>query len=161
MAGYEDITRVSFPQTGIDYIYQHLRDAGSKGMECVALLAGTTDQHIFQITTVIVPQQEARRSPDGLSYHVKGEELERINYDLYKKGLKLFGQIHSHPSEAYHSEADDELAIITTLGGLSIVVPYFAEPPCGVPDWAVYRLTKNNYWLELDALEVQELILIT
>jgi proteasome lid subunit RPN8/RPN11 len=43
--------------------------------------------------------------------------------------LVLAVQIHSHPEEAFHSEADNHLAALQHLNAISIVVPYFGNIP--------------------------------
>ena len=80
------------------------------------------------------------------------------NLWLYENKLKLLAQIHSHPSEAYHSKTDDEFPIMTTLGGLSIVVPYFAKHRLNHLDWAYYRLFSETNWIELNQSEIKNLI---
>jgi len=71
----------------------------------------------------------------------------------------LIAQVHSHPTEAYHSEADDRFAIVTAEGGLSLVVPNFGNAPLDPRLWAIYRLTCGE-WRELDAKESQTFISI-
>jgi hypothetical protein len=56
--------------------------------------------------------------------------------------------VHSHPTEAYHSETDDRYAIVTEDGGHSLVVPDFARHPMALSGCAIYRLHRGS-WLEL------------
>ena len=93
-------------------------------------------------------------------YAVEGEELHRINVWLYENKMKLIAQIHSHPSEAYHSEADDRFPIVDTYGGVSIVVPDFATGIITLNDWAIYRLSLNKTWDKLTNRQVNSLFLI-
>jgi hypothetical protein len=69
----------------------------------------------------------------------------------------LIAQVHSHPNEAYHSEADDEYAIVTAEGGLSFVVPNFGKAPLDPTIWAIYRLTQGE-WRGLNMNEAKLLI---
>jgi len=81
-----------------------------------------------------------------------------MNVILHKHGWNLIAQVHSHPGEAYHSDTDDDLAVINQLGGLSIVVPDFAREDFSLETAAVYRRVPDNAWLELSPVEAKSLI---
>lgn len=160
MKGFLDIKCFEFKETKIKEAYSFLRKTGKKSYEAVALFAGQVEGNKVFIKEVIYPMQKSSRSFYGLNYKVDGEELHRINLWLYKNKLKLVAQIHSHPKEAYHSETDDEFPMITTLGGLSIVVPFFAKSPLNYLEWAYFRLLSETRWEELNLPEIKELIKI-
>jgi len=90
---------------------------------------------------------------------VDGPELHRINVWLYEHEMTLIAQIHSHPTDAYHSETDDAIPIITTPGGLSLVVPDFARGPADLTTYAIFRLSESGDWKEL-ASDVSELTIM-
>lgn len=140
--------------------YSFLRKAGNKSFEAVALFVGIIEGNKAIIKNVISPLQESSRSHYGLMYTVDGTELNRINLWLYKNKLKIIAQIHSHPGKAYHSETDDEYPIVTTLGGLSIVVPNFAQETINHHNWAYYRLISETNWKELSQSEIEKIIKI-
>lgn len=160
MCGFLNIKNFEFQQKCINDAYSFLRKVGDKSYEAVALFAGKVENDIAYISEVICPLQESSKSKFGLMYTVDGKELHRINMWLYENRLKLIAQIHTHPTEAYHSETDDDFPIITTLGGLSIVVPYFAQDKLNHLGWAYYRLISETYWVELNQSEVEQLIKI-
>jgi hypothetical protein len=160
MTGFLDIKRVILPYQNAEFAFKYLREAGNDFVEGVALFAGVEDGESFFIKSTIVPRQTAYSIERGLLYSIEGDELHRINVHLYENNLSLISQIHSHPKEAYHSETDDAFPIITTVGGLSIVVPNFASDPIDINNWAVYRLTLNNTWQELDKQTRNNLISI-
>lgn len=160
MNGFLDITYFEIQNDCLNQAYSFLKKAGTKSFEAVALFAGRIENCNAFISEVVCPLQESSRSEYGLMYTVDGKELHRINLWLYKNNLKLIAQIHSHPTEAYHSETDDEFPIVTTLGGLSIVVPYFAKDTLNHLDWAYYRLLSETHWKELDKSEIEQLIKI-
>ena len=95
-----------------------------------------------------------------MGYRIEEEDLARLADHLADHGLVLPAQVHSHPGDAYHSEADDADPIVATLGGVSIVVPDFASGPVSPSTWAVYRLVPSEGWVELTADEVDDLIVI-
>lgn len=138
--------------------YEFMRDVGELGCEGLVLLVGKASESVFEVTDVWVPIQRVHRSEDGVGVVVDAEELHRINVALYSAGLELVGQVHSHPTDAYHSHTDDEFAIANTVGAISIVVPDFAAGAFQLEDCAVYRLASSGEWLELSSTATRGLI---
>jgi hypothetical protein len=66
-------------------------------------------------------------------------------------------QVHSHPTEAYHSETDDTYPIVTVRGGLSLVVPDFGRAGLLGDGVACYRLGFSG-WDELSFEEAKRII---
>ena len=64
------------------------------------------------------------RSQHGLE--ARATELPRLNVLLHERNLTLVAQLHSHPTNAYHSSTDDTYPIVTRAGRISLVVPDFA-----------------------------------
>lgn len=158
MIGFSDIKTLEIPILKIQEVYSHLRYAGTKMTEGVALLSGKREGNIFKVLNTIIPKQEAYSHKGGLLYTVDADELHRINVWLYRNSQQLICQIHSHPSEAYHSDTDDAYPIIATIGGVSIVIPDFGFGDIDPNLWAVYRLNNINSWVELTAKEVSTTI---
>lgn len=142
----KEVTTIKLPLSVVQRTHSHLFDAGVRGLEGIALWVGVHDRDVFQVRDVIVPHQQGIRSDHGLAVTVSGTELHRINIHLYKSGLRLIAQIHSHPTHAYHSEMDNEYAIATALGSFSLVVPDFARDPFSIEHCAIYRLTPSTWW---------------
>lgn len=140
------IGTVLLPRSVAAATHAHLQAAGRRGLEGMALWAGVQEDRTFGVREVIAPRQQGIRSDHGLAVVVDGQELHRINLHLYRSGLRLLAQIHSHPTEAYHSAMDDECAIATTLGSFSLVVPDFAREPLRLERCAMYRLTARPWW---------------
>jgi hypothetical protein len=69
----------------------------------------------------------------------ESDELARLNMYLYRNGLELVAQVHTYPTEAYRSSADDQYAIATTIGCYSIVVPNFAVVNYALSEWRSSR----------------------
>jgi hypothetical protein len=133
-----------------------LQDFGAQGNEGLVLWLGNIEDTVATIQGVLVPPQESIRSEDGVGYFVTTETLFHLNRFLSEKRLRLIAQVHSHPTEAYHSDTDDRYAIVTTEGGFSLVVPYFARAAHTLPEWAVYRLQQGQ-WLELSPRDTQQI----
>lgn len=140
------VNEVLVPQRVVDATQTHLRAAGRRGLEGMALWAGRQDGACFEVTDAVIPRQQGHRTDHGLAVSVPGVELHRINMLLHRAGLRLVAQVHSHPTEAFHSDTDDRYAIATALGCLSLVVPDFAVRPFALHDCAAYRLTRRRWW---------------
>lgn len=145
-ASLTDVSTVLLPASVVRETHAHLRAVGRRGLEGVALWAGVQEGATFGVSEAIVPRQDGVRTEHGLMVSVDGPELQRINLHLYRAGLRLLAQVHSHPTHAYHSAMDDEYAIATALGSFSIVVPDFAEAPFSVAGCATYRLSARPWW---------------
>ena len=98
------------------------------------------------------PKQTAYRLDSGLCVRVEADELHRLNVWLYENTERLAIQVHTHPTEAFHSDTDDAYPIVTTLGGLSLVVADFARHGVQGPGTALYRLSSTG-WKELSAAD--------
>jgi hypothetical protein len=144
-----------------DFVLQaqdHLQAMGKNGCEGVTLWAGKLENDIFTVTATIIPDQLHIRLSSGVCYYVDGKELHRINVWLYKHKMTLIAQLHSHPSNAFHSSTDDSFPIVTLLGSISIVVPDFASEPFSITNCAVYRLFASG-WVQLTSNQVKNLFI--
>ena len=159
--GYLNIEKIILPYQCLEKAYNKMREAGQSRLEGVALFAGKEEGTTFKIETTIVPEQQAMSLEDGLLYAVDGEELHRINVWLYENKMSLIAQIHSHPTRAFHSSTDDAYPIVATVGGISIVVPDFASRAIDISTWAVFRLSQEQGWIELNQTEKNNLFEIT
>ena len=139
-----------------------MQEFGTHGWELLILWLGEIDEAtgIGHVREAFVPDQEPITSEDGVGYFVRGNTLFELNKALSVSGLRLIAQVHSHPREAFHSEADDRYAIVTAEGGLSLVVPNFGASGDSPTDWAIYRLT-SRAWIQLPADEVELLFEVT
>jgi len=146
MTSLSNIETVFLPKKLANKTQLFLRTVGQSRKEGLALWVGSIDGRTFRITNILVPRQRGIRSDDGVCVVVSSEEMLRINMELHQSGLFLIGQIHSHPTEAFHSEMDDENAIANRVGSLSLVVPDFAAADFSIATCAVYRLSADGTW---------------
>lgn len=161
MIGFLDVKTVVVPESVVQHGHKFLRATGAGGREGLVLWVGRREGPTFFVTDLVIPEQKGIRTMDGVCVVVEGPALARLNADLYKGQLQLIAQVHSHPGAAYHSETDDNYAIATKIGCLSLVIPNFANRPFSLAECAVYRLNTAGKWLELSNCEVDELIHIT
>lgn len=125
-----------------------LRSVGEDGLEGFALWSGRRlEAEQFLFSSCIIPEQNAMVTSSGLLVTVEGLTLFNVNKLVHERGETLAAQVHSHPTEAYHSDTDDTYPLVTILGGLSIVIPDFARnAPEDLDRWAWYRLSKRAKW---------------
>jgi hypothetical protein len=135
-----------------------LQTVGLQRQEGLVLWVGKVLDKKVRVTQLFVPRQRGIHTADGVCAVVDSDEMYRINVELFKSGLRLIAQIHSHPTEAYHSETDDEHAIANTIGCLSLVVPDFGAGDFNLANTAVYRLSQSGEWVELDQRSADALI---
>jgi hypothetical protein len=153
----ETITRFVVPAAIVQKTDAQLRAAGHAHSECFVLWSGVQEGETFQIRTAYIPRQTAYKFSDGLCVRVEGDELHRLNVWLFEPGERLAVQVHSHPTEAYHSETDDTYPIVTVRGGLSLVVPDFGRAGLLGIGVAYYRLSTSG-WDELSQGEAERIV---
>jgi hypothetical protein len=146
-----DVREFIVPIELLDQTLEPLQKAGLKGYEAFVLWGGqflTADR--FEFMSAYVPEQTTSRGAEGLLVYVDGEALFRVNRAFYERGLVLAGQVHSHPTDAYHSSTDDAYPLATLVGALSGVVPDFGDGGRKrLDDWAWYRLVAAGEWAPL------------
>lgn len=132
-----------------------LRAGGAAGCERLVLWLGRRRDGGFNVTGGIVPPQECERD----RFLVPPSGMAAVFDKLRCERLVVVAQVHSHPGDAFHSEADDELAMVRHKGAFSIVVPRFAR---GVSvhsflrDAAVFRLSGDNIWEPMSGLQAHQ-----
>ena len=128
-----------------------LQAAGRRSEERVVLwLAEVSSQEPFSITEVYEPEQVT----DIDYFRLPPRSLRALASHLRARRLKVVAQVHSHPKEAFHSEVDDEWAIIRQVGALSLVLPDFARettPETFLGLVAIYELSRRNAWIRVPA----------
>ncbi|MEZ0579253.1 hypothetical protein [Nocardioides sp. MH1] len=136
------------PNTVLDPTLDFLRAAGQGGYEGFVVWGGRLlDDTTLAFTSCYVPKQTAHKTASGLLVTVDGEALFNMNRAFYNQGEVAAGQVHSHPTDAYHSETDDHFPLVTLAGALSLVIPDFATHGREAIDrWAWYRLVGEGVW---------------
>ncbi len=152
----KDVKTVTLSESVLAETNQALRMYGERGYEGFVLWFGTIEDQCAYVERVYVPTQDSIQSEEGVGYLVSNNTLFELNKFLSETGLRMIAQVHSHPGRAYHSATDDQYAVVTIEGGLSLVVPYFARGPADIMQWAVYRLN-HGFWNELSLRETRDL----
>ena len=157
MSTFESIREFVVSGDLCDATDQQLREAGLDENERFILWSGVVRDDRLLVRTSHCPKQTAYRLAGGLCVRVEADELHQLNVWLYENTERLAIQVHSHPTEAFHSDTDDDYPIVTTLGGLSLVVPNFARYGVRGPETALYRLSSTG-WLGLSPTEARRVL---
>jgi hypothetical protein len=141
------------PGALIDRSLELLREAGKARSERVIFWLGKRQASApCLVEDLYLPVQEASRD----YFHLPASSMTQLMGALASKRLALLAQIHSHPGEAFHSEADDRWAVVRHRGALSIVIPEFASGVT-VRNFnqfaAVFRLSAGDDWELISADE--------
>ena len=135
----------------MDDTISFLRQVGSNGLEGFVIWGGQliSETHLeFQRT--YIPKQKGLVTESGLLVLVDGDALFEVNREAHELHHILAAQVHTHPTEAYHSDTDDHYPLVTLKGALSIVIPDFAKhAPNDFQRWAWYRLKDYGIWTPL------------
>ncbi len=144
-----DVKTFLVPRQIADASVTTMQAAGRQGAEAFLAWPGKfeDDGQTFRFSRAVFPAQTAYRTTSGLLVKIDGQALFELNRGCHQQGEIVGGQIHSHPTGAYHSEADDALALVRLQGGLSIVVPDFARAGLtGADRWSVHQLDAEGRW---------------
>ena len=142
------VRRFRIKASAIHETVEAIRSAGKDGYELFVIWSGTRDGDVFTVAKVHIPDQVSYKLDGGLCVRIDGTELHRLNVWLYETQQIIGVQVHSHPTDAYHSETDDNYPIATLDGSLSIVLPFFGRDGWESSNIAAYRLGRNG-WVEL------------
>lgn len=160
MTPLTEVSIVEVPAAALDECRQHFRRMGEQQSEGIALLVGPPSSPRFTISQALIPKQFGLATEDGISIWVDEEELHRLNVWLFDNHLTILCQVHSHPTNAYHSSVDDDFAISAAAGSFSIVVPDFAANAIDLGRCAVFRLSPRDGWVEMRAADVERMFRI-
>jgi hypothetical protein len=145
-----DASRFELPRALAEDCYRALRERGRGGDELFIALTGiVAEGGSVELRHALVPEQICHHTPEGLLVTIGGEAIFELNRVSYERGEILAAQIHAHPGQAYHSGADDQLALVRLPGALSIVVPDFAAGPLREKRWSVHRRDEEGRWRPL------------
>lgn len=133
----------------------HFHLAARRKSECVVLLLGRRIGSEIVVSEVWRPEQRAGKG----FFHIPPASMQALFTRLRAGRLMVAGQVHTHPMEAFHSQADDAWAIIRHQGALSLVLPYFARATTVssfLADLASFTLSADDTWEEIPPTVLHE-----
>lgn len=141
-------TTLLYPASVITETLRFLQASGQKSCEGIVLWLGGREGSNINIKVVYEPAHRAEADV----FHIPPNSMLQLKEYLRKNRLFIAAQVHSHPSEAFHSRADDQWAIVRHAGALSIVLPRFAlqtTPATFFDHAATFKLSETNRWEQL------------
>jgi hypothetical protein len=136
-----------------------LQSAGNCNSEGVVLWLGRRTDAAVAVEESYVPIQDA----DVDYFRIPPGAIADLLSHLGATHRSVAAQVHSHPKEAFHSDADDRWAIVRHRGALSLVVPWFGHQTSVdtfVRDIAAFRLSSSNTWEEISPSDVHREVVI-
>jgi hypothetical protein len=124
--------------------FGHLRRCGAGRRECVVYLTGPAGDPEL-IDGVVHPRHAA--GPAG--YDLDSAAIGELWGELLESQRSIRMQAHTHPSAAYHSTRDDALAIVSTPGFLSLVIPDFAQGEVDLDGAFLAERTTDGRWVQI------------
>ena len=149
----EKKNQILLPLSILHKTLEKLREFGEKFEEGFIIWAGSEENSNLVVGEMLIPEQENT----FICYFVSESEVHKINVLLNKQNLVAIAQIHSHPSNAFHSSIDDDYAILHLPYSYSIVVPNFGhiEEPITLDNFAFYKLIHNK-WKKIPTKKVRK-----
>jgi hypothetical protein len=140
------------PQDVLQKTREYLRLSKKHQVEVILLWsAGKEDSHTKHVKKVWLPRQLSAEA----YFEIPSEELFELNKELFKTRQVLVAQVHTHPTKAFHSETDDEYALVDHVGGYSIVVPDFGTVAPSDFEKCAYFVREPHAWRELSTQEAR------
>jgi hypothetical protein len=137
-----------------------LRASGERNSEGIVLWLGRRGLDGISVEKVWCPPHRA----GTLFFEIPEAAMTQLFKELRGSRQMIAAQVHSHPRKAFHSKADDDLAVVRHVGALSLVVPYFArdtDVESFSEDAASFVLTTSNEWTEIIKEELRAHLRIT
>jgi proteasome lid subunit RPN8/RPN11 len=137
-----------------------LQRGGAATCEAVVLWLGSGPHGEERVLEAYRPDQVAAED----FFRIPPTAMKQLMSHLRRTSLHVAAQVHSYPGRAYHSDADDQWAIVRHYGALSLVVPRFARGTTVanfIDQIAAYRLSDDNEWIAVPDEDVPQAIEVT
>jgi hypothetical protein len=143
------IERLLIPESVLRNTITGLSYAAGREMLCYWLGIEAGLQMGFSasiVTTVAFPRVESAYS----EFHLVEGQMGLITAWCAKHGMWLLAQVHTHPTDEPHSEADECWPASHRRGFLSVVFPFFASmSSVRTPAWRAYESEGDGVWTEI------------
>ena len=124
--------------------------------EALVLWGGVVLDRTSIVTGLYLPTHD----PQGACVALTTEEARWVVRRLRARDEKLLAQVHSHPSEAFHSPGDDRRAASYHPGYYSVVVPGYGTGVATI-DQCTVHLYDGDKFTPLSNSEASDLIQVT
>ena len=142
---------------GTSYVHQTLSGlalGGDREMLCywvgAALPADSFGRHRAIVQVVAFPRIESGFA----TFRVVEGQIAQLTEWCSARELWILAQVHTHPTDEPHSQADECWPASRRPGFLSIVIPFFAQmSTVREPQWRVHEIGSDSRWREIDPNE--------
>lgn len=138
-------TPLIIPSLILDRTLDELKKISSSEREAFVLWLGNRMSN--RIKEMYVPEYVSGKN----YYQITDNGNSDLFIHLKQNKLSVLAQIHTHPREAFHSFADDKMATVAHVGGLSFVLPDFATNTTLMTFSDLvktFRLSHTGEWLQ-------------
>lgn len=132
------------PRQILDRTFAKFRECGRGRRECQVLWLSSWNSP-ESIVEIVHPKHEGHMGGFVLEDCWLSEFWVRLGRD--NMGVRI--QVHTHPSEAFHSPTDDDFPIVHTPGFLSLVIPNFGLGPVGFDAAYLTEIQPDGRWREV------------
>jgi hypothetical protein len=132
------------PRRMIEQTFATFRSCGENQRECQLYWLSPWDNPLV-LTEVVHPKHWSSRY--GL--RIESDWINQFWNDLAERGLGVRIQVHTHPSDAFHSATDDAYPLLFDAGFLSLVIPDFAMGPVGFRDAYLTEIQSDGAWQQV------------
>jgi hypothetical protein len=136
------------PRRMIEQTFATFRSCGENQRECQLYWLSAWDNPLV-LTEVVHPKHWSSRY--GL--RIESDWINQFWNDMAERGLGVRIQVHTHPSEAFHSATDDAYPLLFDAGFLSLVIPDFAMGPVGFRNAYLTEIQPDGSWQQVAITE--------
>jgi hypothetical protein len=134
----------TLPRTILEETFEQFRACGCGRRECQSLWLSSWGVPGV-LARVVHPEHVSHLG----GFVVDETWLNEFWLELGRRNMGVRVQVHTHPSEAFHSSSDDAYPIIHRPGFLSLVIPNFAMGPVGFNDAYLTEIQPDGSWKEV------------
>lgn len=134
------------PEAVFTYTIRRLALAGEENRESAAYWIGASKRSVESV--LFADDYRGFRSGRFFTASPLGTNA-LLGEEIHRRGGVLIAQIHTHPSEAFHSKTDDLHPVSHKLGFLSVVVPRFGRGVRSIGDCRAYEYRGSGRWSQV------------
>lgn len=127
--------------------------------EAGAFLLGQERDRMRYVTSYLMYDQVAAESSREHAYvSLTAQEMARAWDFCYRAGLKVVGDVHTHPAGAAQSASDRKHPMVAVAGHVALIVPWFALRRTQPADIGVHLFLGNETWHSMFGVDAQSAI---
>jgi len=151
------LARLRIPESVLRHTLTALSYGAGREMLCYWI--GTELKDVSEPSAVVLTVALPRIESSYAQFRLVEGQMGQITSWCASHGLWVLAQVHTHPTDEPHSEADECWPASHRHGFLSVVLPYFANMSSLLnPGWRVYESQGAGVWTEVVAEKKLEIV---